>query len=79
MINTYRNPVELFVDGESIFLLKVLLKGTPWACHCMLWVYILPLIHSLDASSVTQIWYADDACACDSLKDLHHWWDNLLS
>ena len=26
LINTYHHPIKLFVDGESIFLLKVLLK-----------------------------------------------------
>ena len=36
LINTYRQPVELFVDGESIFLLKAQLKGTLRGCLCML-------------------------------------------
>ena len=40
---------------------------------------VLPLIHKLNAHSISQIWYADDACACRSLQDLRRWWDDLLS
>ena len=32
----------------------------------------LSLIRMLDTHSVSQIWYADDACACDSLENLYH-------
>ena len=28
-------------------------------------------------SDVTQVWYADDACACGSIVQLHHWWERL--
>ena len=39
---------------------------------------VLPLIHKLDTHAVHQIWYADDACATGSLRDLRRWWDDLL-
>ena len=39
---------------------------------------VLPLIHKLDTHAVQQIWYADDACATGSLRDLRQWWDDLL-
>jgi len=42
-------------------------------------IYILgvsPLIRTLDAQSITQIWYADDACACGSLQHLRQWYDD---
>lgn len=26
---------------------------------------------------VTQVWYADDVCACGRLSDLCQWWDQL--
>jgi len=31
---------------------------------------VMPLIHKLNTHSITHIWYADDACACSSLKDV---------
>ena len=34
------------------------------------------LIHHL-TNSVTQVWYADDACACGRLSSLCQWWDQL--
>jgi len=40
---------------------------------------VMPLIQKLNTHSITQIWYADDACACGSLQDLCQWWDDLLS
>jgi len=39
----------------------------------------MPLIHKLSTHSITHIWYADGACVCGSLQDLHQWWDDLLS
>ena len=35
-----------------------------------------PLIHRL-TDNVTQIWYADDACACGQLSNPRRWWDQL--
>ena len=38
----------------------------------------IPLIrHLTDSVTLTQAWYADDACACGRLSDLHQWWDQL--
>jgi len=78
LINTYRSPVELFVGGESIFSTEGTTQGDPMGMP-MYALGVLPLIHKLDAHSVTQIWYADDACACGSLQDLRHWYDDLVS
>ena len=36
----------------------------------------LPLSGRLP-NNVTQVWYADDACACGSIVKLHDWWDHL--
>jgi len=66
------------VDGESIFSTEGTTQGDPMGMP-MYALGVLPLICSLDTLSVTQIWYTDDACAYGSLKDLCHWWYNLLS
>ena len=62
--------MKLFVDGESIFSTEGTTQGDPMGMP-MYALGALPLIHQLDAHSVTQIWYTDDACACGSLQDLH--------
>ena len=36
----------------------------------------LPLSDQLP-NTVTQVWYADDVCACGSIVKLHDWWDRL--
>ena len=77
LINTYRQPVELFVDGESIFSTEGTTQGDPMGMP-MYALGVLPLIHKLDTHAVHQIWYADDACASGSLRDLRRWWDDLL-
>ena len=35
-INTYRSPVELFVDGETIFSTEGTIQGNLWVCLCVL-------------------------------------------
>ena len=75
--NTYRQPVELFVDGESILSTEGTTQGDPMGMP-MYALGILPLICNLDTHSVHQIWYADDTCASGSLHNLRRWWDDLL-
>ena len=36
----------------------------------------LPLSDRLP-NTVTQVWYADDVCACGSIVKLRDWWDRL--
>ena len=36
----------------------------------------LPLSERLP-NAVTQVWYADDACACGSIAQLRQWWECL--
>ena len=38
----------------------------------------LPLIRNLNASNITQIWYADDASAVGKLDKLRDWFEQLL-
>ena len=67
--NTYRQPVELFVDGESILSTEGTTQGDPMGMP-MYALGILPLICNLDTHSVHQIWYTDDTCASSSLHNL---------
>ena len=41
-------------------------------------IAMIPLIRRLN-NDVTQVWYADDACACGRLASLRQldWWDRL--
>ena len=39
-------------------------------------IAMISLIRHLN-NDVTQVWYADDACACGRLASLRQWWDQL--
>ena len=64
LINTYRSPASLFVSGDTILSEK----GTTLAMP-MYAIAMIPLIRRLN-NDVTQVWYADDACACGRLASL---------
>ena len=74
LINTYRMPTDLFVDGTSLLSEEGTTQGDPFAMP----FYVLttvPLIHRLD--DLKQVWYADDASASGSLASIRSWWDRL--
>eukprot|EP00731_Ephydatia_muelleri_P001462 Em0001g1462a len=77
IINTYREPTDLFVDGNSILSQEGTTQGDPLAMP-MYALAILPLIRRI-ADNVQQAWYADDATATGSLKNLRTWWDKLVT
>ncbi|KAL5516321.1 hypothetical protein EMCRGX_G001614 [Ephydatia muelleri] len=77
IINTYREPTDLFVDGNSILSQEGTTQGDPLAMP-MYALAILPLIRRI-ADNVQQAWYADDAIATGSLKNLRTWWDKLVT
>ena len=65
LINTYRDDVNLFIDGEkliSLYQKKEQLKVIYWQWP-MYALALLPLINSLSDDAIKQIWYADDACS----------------
>ena len=68
LINTYRVPTELFVEGGTT-------QGDPLAMP-MYALATIPLIKRLK-SNTKQIWYADDVAATGKLVDLCMWWDLL--
>ena len=77
LINTYRQPSSLFVDGDVLLSREGTTQGDPLAMS-MYAVGILPLIHRT-YNKVKQAWYADDATAVGKVCDLRAWWDDLVS
>ena len=75
LINMYRAPTELFVDGDTLLSQEGVTQGDPLAMP-MFALATIPLIKKLKGSS-KQIWYADDAAAVGKLADLRVWWDHL--
>lgn len=77
LINTYRAPTELFVDGITLASEEGTTQGDPFAMPFYA-LATVPLIHRLDnAEDVKQVWYADDASASGSLVPIRTWWDQL--
>ena len=77
LYNTYRAPSDLYIDGEVILSQEGTTQGDPLAMP-MYALATIPLIDQLP-HNVTQIWYADDACAIGSVSDLHAWWNELTT
>ena len=77
LINTYRNPTELFVDGSTILSQEGTTQGDPLAMP-MYALGILPLIQR-SSVDVNQVWYVDDAAATGTVLNLKEcsWWSDL--
>ncbi len=69
LINTYREPSQLFVDGDTLLSREGTTQGDPLAMP-MYAIATIPLIRRLDAEA----WYADDAATVGKLADLRRWW-----
>ena len=78
LINTYREDVQLFIDGETLLSQEGTTQGDPLAM-AMYAIAITPLIDHLEDESVKQIWYADDATACGKISNLRTWWDQITN
>ena len=78
VINTYRHPAKLFVDGTFILSSEGVTQGDPIAMP-MYAIGILPLLRSLAFSEAIQMWYADDSSAGGKLRNVRTWWDMLSS
>ena len=78
LINTYRAPTELFVDGEVLYSSEGTTQGDPLAMP-MYALATIPLIKKLQChlSDVSQVWYADDASAAGKIDKLCEWWSQL--
>ncbi len=77
LINTYRNPSELFVDGSTIWSQEGNTQGDLLAIP-MYALATIPLIQKL-STEVLQVWYADDATAAGKLPSLREWWNRLTT
>ena len=75
LINTYRAPTDLFVDGDTVQSQEGTTQGNPLAMP-MYALATIPLIKNLDGSC-KQVWYADDAVAVGRITDLRDWWEKL--
>ena len=68
LINTYRAPTELFVDGDTLLSQEGTTQRDPLAMP-MYALATISLIKKLKGNS-KQIWYADDAAAIGRITDL---------
>ena len=78
LINTYRSPTELLIDGSAIYSEEGTIQGDPLSMP-MYALAIIPLIQKLKSSNagVSQTWYADDACASGKIFNLREWWNQI--
>ncbi len=76
LINTYRDPTDLFIDGDRLLSQEGTTQGDPLVMP-MYALATVPLINSLSKNHVTQIWYVDDAAAIGKISDLREWWETL--
>ena len=76
LINTYRQHILLFIDGESILSQEGVTQGDLLAM-AMYAVAITPLIYRLTEKKLKQVWFADDASAAGKLAGLKSWWNNM--
>ena len=77
LINTYREDIQLFIDGDTLFSQEGTTQGDPLAMG-MYAIAVTPLIHQLEESEVKQVWFADDATAGGNLVNLKEWWEHII-
>ena len=76
LTNTYRQDVQLFIDGEVLLSQEGTTQGDPLAM-AMYAIAITPLIRRLEDRVSKQVWFADDATAGGNLAHLKTWWDRI--
>lgn len=77
LANTYRDDVQLFIDGDTLLSQEETTQGDPLAM-AMYAIAITPLIRSLEDDEVKQVWFADNATVGGSLTGLRRWWDLIV-
>ena len=78
LINTNREDVRLFIDGETLLSQEGTTQRDPLAM-AMYAIAVNPLIHQLKHDTTKQIWFADDATTGGKLNKLREWWDCLTN
>ena len=79
LINFYRSPTRIFMNGEGFFEL-LSQEGTTQGCPLAMARYALalvPLSKHLQPLC-KQVWYADDGTGCDKFEKMRTWFDVLL-
>ena len=77
LINLYRSPTELFIDGDVILSQEGTIQGDPLAMP-MYGLTTIPLIQRLDGLC-KQTWYADDSATTGTVEQLYAWWNRLAA
>ena len=74
LINSYRTPTQVFVDGDVLYSCEGTTQGDPFASP-MYTLATIPLIKKLHhcLGDVCQLWYADDASAAGKIATLCEW------
>ena len=75
VLNTYRLPPNLYINGEAITSSEGTTQGDPLAMSIYA-IATLPLIMELDNLS-KQLCFADDAAAAGRLQAVKQWWVRL--
>ena len=77
LVNTYRRPTELFVDGQTLYSREGTTQGDPLSMA----FYALATVPLIQACRVDQlhgeVWFADDATGAGKIVSLHRWWCKL--
>lgn len=69
LVSTYRDNVQLYIDGDMLLSQEGTTQGDPLAM-AMYAIAITPLIRSLEDDEIKQVWLADDATAGRGLEGL---------
>ena len=77
LVNTYRDDVQLFIDGDTLLSQEGTTQGDPLAM-AMYAIAINPFIRSPEDDEIKQVWFADDAAAGGGLAGLRRWWDLIV-
>jgi len=79
LINFYRSPTRIFMNGDGYFEL-LSQEGTTQGCPLAMAMYAIalaPLLKRL-LPMCKQVWYADDATGCDKFQTMRAWFDALV-
>ena len=77
VVNTYREDVQLFIDGDTLLSQEGITQGDPLAI-AMYTIAITSLIRCTEDKETKQVWFADDVTAGGGLTGLRRWWDHIV-
>ena len=71
LVNTYREDIHFFIEGETLTSQEGTTQGDPLAM-AMYAISTSPLSHCLKDKEIRQVWLADDATAGGNLTTFDH-------